>query len=184
LTPGRFAMKKTLDQLLLQNKAAILERWRNLVLDTYPADGARFFKGEKDKFANPVGSTISEGTEAIFTGLTGGKDIELLAESLDSIIRIRAVQDFSPSAALAFIPLLKKAIRGELDAAIKKDALYGELLEFESGIDDLMLLGIDIFTKCREQIYEIRCREISNQRDMAVKFLARTSPENNKKPQS
>jgi hypothetical protein len=170
-------MKKTLQSLLLENKAAVLERWCNLVFDTYPADGARFFKQEKDKFANPVGSTILEGTAAIYAELTGGKNVNILTNSLDSIIRIRAVQDFSPSGALAFIPLIKRAIREELDAEIKKNALFEELSKFESGIDDLMLLGTDIFVICREQISEIRYKEVSAQRDMAVKFLAGTDSE-------
>jgi hypothetical protein len=165
-------MKKTLENLLLENKAAILERWRNLVFATYPGDGAIFFKGETDKFANPVGATISEGTEAILNGLAGGKNINSLAGSLDSIIRVRAVQDFSPSGVLAFIPLLKKAIREELGAAIKRDSLFDELLKLESGIDDLMLLGIDVFSKCREQIHEIRLKQLAAERDSVMKFMA------------
>ncbi|OGO16153.1 MAG: hypothetical protein A2Z02_00690, partial [Chloroflexi bacterium RBG_16_48_7] len=147
-------MKKTLESLLLENETAIVERWRNLVFATYPDDGAIFFKGEKDKCANPVGSMISGGLDSIYTELTGGKNTDLLANYLDSIIRVRAVQDFSPSGALAFIPLLKKAIREELDSAIKKNSLFEELLQIESAIDDMMLLGTDIFMKCREQVYE------------------------------
>jgi len=170
-------MKKTMESLLAQKKAAILERWRDLIFSTYPGDGANFFKGEKDKFANPVGSIILEGTEGIFSEFTGSKNAGLLAGHLDSIIRVRAVQDFSPSEALAFVPLLKRAIREELNAEIKKDFLFSELMELESGIDDMMLLGIDIYMKCREQVYEIRCREAGAQRDAAIKLLTRTAPE-------
>ncbi len=169
-------MKKTLESLLAQNKAAILERWRGLIFNTYPGDGANFFKAEKDRFANPVGSTILEGTEGIYSEFTGNKNLDLLTGYLDGIIRVRAVQDFSPSAALTFIPLLKRAIREELDAEINKHSLCRELMDLDSGIDDIMLLGIDIFMKCREQVYEIRCREAGAQRDAIIKFMARSAP--------
>jgi len=101
-------MTKVLGRLLLQKKVAILERWHLLILDTYPADSSRFLKQEKDRFANPVGSIISAGIEALYDELIGEMDPDRLSTCLDSIIRVRAVQDFSPSNAVAFIPLLKR----------------------------------------------------------------------------
>ena len=142
-------MTKVLDRLLLQKKAAILERWRHLILDTYPADSSRFLKQEKDRFANPIGSIISEGTEALYTELIGGMNLDRLVACLDSIIRVRAVQDFSPSQATAFIFLLKKAVREELESEIRENQIFQELLEFESRIDKLALLALDIYMKCR-----------------------------------
>jgi hypothetical protein len=78
---------------------------------------------------------------------------------LDEIIRIRALQNFTPSQALAFIFLLKIVIREELAEEIRKENLAAEILELESRIDGLALLGFDVYTKRREKIYEIKADE-------------------------
>ena len=44
-----------LGDLLLRNEAAILKRWFNLILETYPADTAPLMRKDKDRFTNPVG---------------------------------------------------------------------------------------------------------------------------------
>jgi hypothetical protein len=79
---------------------------------------------------------------------------------LDEIIRIRALQDFAPSQALAFIFLLKNVIRQELADEIQQENLAAEILELESRIDGLALLGFDVYSKRREKIYEIRANEM------------------------
>jgi hypothetical protein len=58
--------------LLLQNKTAIRERWFDLILETYLADMATLMRKEKDRFANPVGSTISREIEILFKNLCEG----------------------------------------------------------------------------------------------------------------
>jgi len=151
-----------LENLLLQKRAAILERWFDVILETYPADTSTFLKKQKDRFANPVGCTISQGIEALFETLIQGMDYDKVSSFLDNIIRIRAVQDFSPSQAVAFIFLLKKVIREELEGEIGENGFVEDLLIFESKIDALALLSFDIFMKCREKIYEIRVNEVKN----------------------
>ena len=168
-------MTKVLDRLLSQKKAAILERWRLLILDTYPADGSRFFKQEKDRFANPIGSIISAGIESLYDELIGKMNPDRLSTCLDGIIRVRTVQDFSPSDAIAFIPLLKRVVREELGDEIKERRLFEEILKFESRIDKIMLLTLDIYMKCREQIHEIRIKELKEERDGVLRLLARTN---------
>lgn len=165
-----------LEHLLSQKRAAILERWFKLILDTYPADSLRFFKHEKDRFANPVGYTISLEIEVLYDELLRGMDSDKLSASLDNIIRIRAVQDFSPRQAIAFVFLLKKAVRVELEREIRKNQLFEELLKFESRIDELALLAVDIYMKCREKIYEIRVNEVKAERERVFKLLEKTSP--------
>jgi len=168
-------MTKVLGRLLLQKKVAILERWHLLILDTYPADSSRFLKQEKDRFANPVGSIISAGIEALYDELIGEMDPDRLSTCLDSIIRVRAVQDFSPSNAVAFIPLLKRIIKKELQNKIKGGRLFEELVKFECRIDDMILRTLDIYMQCREQIYKIRVKELKEERDGVLRLLARTN---------
>lgn len=140
-----------------------------MILETYPADTSTFLKKQKDRFANPVGSTISQGIEGLFDELLKEMDSDKVSTFLDKIIRVRAVQDFSPSQAMAFIFLLKKVIREELGREIRENGLAEELLKLESRIDILALLSFDIYMKCREKIYEIRVNEVKNTVHMLLK---------------
>lgn len=164
-----------LKQLLLNKRAAILERWSQLVTETYPAHSLGFLKQEKDRFANPVGHAISKSTGSIFDELLGGVNFDKLAGYLDNIIRIRAVQDFSPSQAVSFMFLLKKAIREELSEEICKTRYFNELSEFESKIDEIALLAFDVFMKCREKIYELRVNEVRAERERAFRLLEKAN---------
>ena len=152
-----------------------MERWFQLILETYPADTSRFLKQEKDRFINPVGYTISQEIEALYDELLQEMNSDKLAACLDNIIRIRAVQDFSPSQTVAFIFLLKKAIREELTSEIKENRVFEELLEFEARIDKLVLLAFDIYMKCREKVFEIRVNEAKAERERVLKLLDRTN---------
>lgn len=152
----------TLESLLLQKKSAIVRKWIDAILETYPADTAKFLKAQKNQFANPVGSMISEGIEGLFEELLNGVNPEKVAPFLDKVIRIRAVQDLTPTQAIAFVFVLKRLIREELESDIQKHQLSDELLLIESRIDDLALLSFDIYMKCREQVYEIRTTEWKN----------------------
>ncbi|MEW6001071.1 MAG: RsbRD N-terminal domain-containing protein [Nitrospirota bacterium] len=148
--------------LLLEKRSILLKKWFQLILETYPADTMRFLKDQKNKFSNPVGHTIRKGIEGIFEELTNEMDSERVSTFLDNIIRIRAIQDFSPSRAISFVFLLKKVIREELESEILENKLSDELLKFESKIDDLALLSFDIYMKCRERIYELKANELKN----------------------
>jgi len=149
-----------LKNLLSEHKPAILRRWFNLIVETYPSDASALYRREKDQFLNPVGYTIARQIEIIYDELFQGMNRERLSLSLDDIARIRAVQEFSPSQALVFVFLLKKAMREELDDEIRRDVALEELLEFESRIDELALLAFDAYVKCREKIYDIRANEL------------------------
>lgn len=158
-----------LESLLLQKKSAILEKWLDLILEVYPSETQRFLKKQKDRFANPVGYTIFQGMEALYHALIHGIDYDKVSPFLDRIVRIRAVQDFSPSQAIAFIFILKKVIREELGTEIRENQLFDELLILETQIDKLALLSFEIYMKCREKIYEIRVNEVKNSVYMLLK---------------
>ncbi len=164
-----------MEHLLSQKKAAILDRWYHLIMETYPPDTSLALKRQKDRFANPVEYTISQETKVIYEGLLQNTITDRLSASLDNIIRIRAVQDFTPSQAIAFIFLLKKAIREVLADDLEKAGHYKELLDFETRIDKLALLALDMYTACREQVYEIQLNEVRTERERALLLLERAS---------
>ena len=165
-----------LEHLLSQNRDAILERWFRLILETYPADSARFLRQEKDGFNNPVGNTISRETEMLYDEMLGGMAPEKVSMALDNILKIRAVQDYSPSRAIAPVLLLKKAVRDTLENQLRDSTLLRELLAFESRVDDMVLLAVDIYVKCREKIYQIRVNEVKAERERIYQMLARVNP--------
>jgi hypothetical protein len=148
-----------LENLLLQKKTAILEQWYHLIVESYPADTQSFLKKQKDRFNNPVAYEFRQGIEGIYEALVHGMDRDSIYSFLDRIISIRAIQEFPPSAATAFIFLLKKAIRNTLEKEIVEGGISHELIEHESRIDGLALLCFDIYMKRREKLYEIRTNE-------------------------
>ncbi len=149
-------MKDNLVSILNKKKTAIVKKWFDLVVNSYPADTASFLKSQKDQFANPVGHTTKKGLEAVFDEVVSGMDRETIISFLDPIIRIRAVQKFTPSQAVSFILDLKIVIREKLKKELKSPQTTSGLAEIETNIDRLCLIGFDIFVGCREAIYRLK----------------------------
>ena len=170
-----------IQDLLKKNKAAILERWFHLILETYPANTAAMMRKDKNQFTNPVSSTLSREIDVLFKNLCEGSQDEKCQSSLDSILKIRSVQDFSPSKAVGFIFLLKRAIGETLKNDICKESVMDEWLKFQSRIDDLALQAFDIYMDCREKICEIRINQAKTERDMAFRMMKRMTPSKEKK---
>lgn len=159
-------MMTTLSDLLQRNKVAIHDRWLDKILETYSSRATAFYKRRKDPFANPVGQTLRHSTEVILDGLLeglsnpAGLPVDLLCSHLDEIIKLRSIQEFTPSQALSFVFRLKEAVREELAPQIAGAEIAVELAELERQIDQLALFSFDIFVKCREKLYELRVNEI------------------------
>ena len=148
--------------LIQNNKSKIIKGWFDATIQTYAPDTAQFFKGQKDQFGNPVGSITSKGIAFLLDQLLDPWDPEAVKAYLDPIIRIRAIQDFSPSQATGFILFLKKVLRDNLANELQNDANALQLLEFESKIDQLCLLAFDLYMDCKEKIYELSANETRN----------------------
>jgi RsbT co-antagonist protein rsbRD N-terminal domain len=159
----------SLNHLLAQKKTAILKMWFASTIETYPSDTAKFLKSQKDPFANPVGRTIYRGLEGLFDELLKEMDPAIIQSFLDPIIRIRAIQNFSPSQATRFIFFLKDAVRENLQKEDSESTSFNELLWFESKIDELGLMAFDVYMKCREKIYELKANEMKNRTFNAFK---------------
>ena len=154
-----------LENLLVEKRVAIFQRWLDLVLATYPLETTNLLRKEKNEFANPVGQTISHGLSGLYDEVARHAEVdpEKVSPILDRIIRIRAIQDFSPAQALAFIFHLKKVVREELDSEIRESSISPEeWIAFETKIDEVGLLAFNVFMACREKLYEIRINEVKN----------------------
>jgi hypothetical protein len=149
-----------LENRLSQKKDAILKEWFDRVIKTYPEDTSKFFGRRSDPFSNPVGSTVYHGLESILQTLVQGMDHEALKSFLDPIIRIRAVQGFSPSEAVSFVFDLKSIVRKYFAKDMPEGVNTDAFLEFESKIDSLSLIAFDIYAACREKICELKTSEM------------------------
>jgi hypothetical protein len=148
-------------QSLAAKKQAILKSWFQVTVDSYPADTARFIKSQKDPFANPVGQTTHKCLEALVDALIKSAGREEMTKALDPILRIRAVQSFSPSAATRFIFSLKPIIRQHLAGSGGGEG--AALEEVDRRIDEMAMAAFDIYMACREKIFELKANESRKQ---------------------
>lgn len=159
-----------LAERLERKKSDIVKMWFDHILASYPPDTARFYKAQKDPFANPVGPSTKQGLSEVFDEVLGDMDCNVIVASLDTIIRIRAIQNFTPSDALAFIPELKKILRKTFKKELKDIKELEQLSRVDERIDQLTLMAFDIYLKCREKIYELK---VSTEREKIYKAFAR-----------
>jgi hypothetical protein len=164
-----------LQDLLLKKRDAIVKKWLGLIAETLPS-GASFLKNT-DRFTNPVGYIFSSEVEVLYDELLRGlADIQKVSCSLENIIKVKAVQDFTAGEAVSFVFLLKKAMRDVIGKEIKGNQdLQQELIKLESQIDEMAMLGFEEYTICREKLNLIRVNEIKRDRDNARKMLERTT---------
>jgi hypothetical protein len=166
-----------LRDVLQPHRSEALDRWRGYVLASYPEEAARFFRKEKDQFKNPVGQSIHRATEAILDGVLLERDAEGVPEALEALVRIRAVQDFSPSEAVAFVFLLKRAVREVLEGASADEPPAQALSDLESRVDALALSAFETYARCREELFEIRLRASKRRVAVLLERFGRESPE-------
>lgn len=126
----------------------IAEQWFLRVIEAYPEQTAQFMRTQPDPFRNPVGATFRHALPVLVRQVLGEADGPAVHAALDSVIRIRAVQDIGAREAVGFVFLLKNVV-GERGAG----------REVERRIDDLALAAFDIYTQCREQVAQIRANE-------------------------
>ena len=167
-----------LEDLLVQKKAEVVAGWRRRIMETYPADTTKFLKDTRDRFGNPVGHNITQETEALFDLLLGEADEQAIDRSLDSIIKIRTVQEFSPAQAVGFVYLLKGVIRETLAEELKDTTLYPELLAFEGRIDGLTLMAFDSYARCLKAIADLRVEADKRRHAKLVERLSTANPPN------
>ncbi len=160
--PEEFAVKK---------KQGLSQKWFSIIIDTYPADSKAFFTDNTDPFANPVGNTIKRNIDRLTQEvLLTAMNKDAVKDALEPIIRIRAVQEFSASGALAFILEFKKILRKEIPVLLNIENGRSYIDVVEANIDDTMLAAIDIYAACRHKIYTFRINESKkNVRQLLIK---------------
>lgn len=149
-----------LSEALTGKKEAILALWTKRTLDSYTSSG--FFKQAKDPFANPVGVNIANGLKALLGLVLDDADLQAYHPPLDQVVRIRAVQDFTPSQAVAPFLELKWVIKQVFSSSKDTKVLLPQLDNLDCRIDRMALLAFDVYTECRELLYRNRIRELKS----------------------
>ena len=149
-----------LDRVLEGRQEEIAERWVELVFASYPQETSRFLEREKDPFANPVGRLVREAAGPLVAALGADRPGPEAMRHLDALMRLRSVQDVTAGDAVGVVGLLRRAVLdvlgdegGELGAA--------GMLELSERVERLLLAAFEVFTACREQLYEVRARELA-----------------------
>jgi hypothetical protein len=171
LEDGRWM--QVLEGLLPQHTEAIVQRCVEEVLSTYPDNGAELFRREQDPFANPVGHSVRTGVRSLVEGLIDGTDPVQLREALSGILKIRAVQTFSPAQAVGFLFSFKHIAHEYVGDRADEPATRAELARWDQRIDELTLLAIDIYVAQREQVYQLRVNEAKRRVAWVVEKLNR-----------
>ena len=136
-----------------QEKHSIAQEWLERTAATYPQQTARLLLREKDAFRNPVGHALRKELPVLTAELLGGMDQVRLSTAHESIVRIRAVQDFSASESVSFVFLLKGILRERWAGRDQERAAV------EARIDAAALMAFDLYMKCREKIYQLMADE-------------------------
>jgi hypothetical protein len=134
-----------------QKRSAILVKWLDQTLASYPSQTSQFLRSEKDRFRNPVGNTLREGLATLLDEITGQMDAGKIKAALESVVRLRAVQDFTAAQAVGFVFALREILYDNLEG--------GGPPAWHKRIDEMALLGFDLYVRCREEIYEIKARQ-------------------------
>ena len=149
-----------LESLLAKRRASLEKRWLDAVLDTYPAEAARSMKRQQDRFANPAGHLMSDAIPILYDALLQGVVRESVEPPLEKILKLRAVQDFTPSQSVQFLFVIKRLAREALSADVRGADAAAVWDAFDTRVDALMLVAFDVYMRCRERVFEVRYNQL------------------------
>ena len=149
-----------LDEALDNHREKIVNRWVEYTLSTYKS--SEFFLREDDRFANPVGGITRLALNKLFDLLANKSDSKEFADPIGEIMRLRSVQTFTASQAVAPINAVKHIVREVLAESKASASLVNNLYDFDFAVDLAMLTAFDIYMQCREQLYKVRLNEIKS----------------------
>ena len=150
---------RQLGEIVARHRETVLECWRADVVSCYAPETVRFLRSERDAFANPVGAAVLRTTAGVLDALIAGDEPADVADLVEAVVRIRAVQDMAASQAVEFTLQLRSAVEGTLaEAGEPLDRSQATVLN--SWVDRLSLVAFDRYTHCRQQVFEIRIQQI------------------------
>ena len=149
-----------LEEAFRNYREKIVSKWVDYTLSTYGTSS--FFKKERDKFSNPVGANTKEALNRLFVLLAENEDSKEFETPLEQIMKIRAIQDFTASQAVAPLHAVKHITRDVFSKDKECENLIAELYDFEFAVDLMVLTAFDLYMRNRERLYQVRIAEIQS----------------------
>jgi len=148
-------------ELLREKRLEIANDLLKCIVKTYEKETERFLLGSKDRFENPMGSNFRDATWGLLDEIFGKNRDSEIKKHLETIIKIRAIQDFSPSEAMLFVVDLKHLI---IDVLNKNSVELDRQTLSDVFIltDKIYLMAMDIYMNCRENFWQIKFNEVMN----------------------
>ena len=166
-------------KLCAAHRETLLSRWTESFFASYPLDAAGFLRTSDDPFANPVGRITREAAAELYDAVAGlDVTAEAVRGALESLMRLRAVQDMPPSRAAGALYLLKPLLRAEIlpvlaGAGGPAQADLSAYLEMESRLDSLALLALDMYQDSREKVFRLRVEELKREQSQVLRWARR-----------
>ena len=160
----------TFEALLEAKREEVVRQWRARILGSYPDSASGGFKLRKDSSRNPIGSSVADGAQAVVDVLVRGGDRAEFAVAVDGIVRMRAVQSFTPSEAVAFVFDLESVLAEVLGSAAGAGGHERELKALIGRVNEVALAAFDVYLACREKIWELKAAMM---RDRSYKLMER-----------
>ncbi len=151
-----------LEEAFRNYRQKIVDRWVKYTLSSY--ESSSFFKKEKDKFSNPVGGNTREALDRLFVLLAANADPQEFVSPLEQIMKIRSIQDFTPSQAVSPLHGVKHITRDVFEKDKETKDLIADLYDFEFAVDLMVLAAFDLYMQSRERLYQVRINEIRSGR--------------------
>ena len=149
----------TLKDLLAEKKAIILQRWFDRVLQDYPPESRDFFRDNKSPYSNPIGFTLRKGMEGLIDELLKPAGAAEVRAILEPVMKVRAVENLPPPQGGRFILPLREVVSEIVREAKRNDLLGQEWLDLHSRINQLALLGMNLYSECRDRVNQLRIKE-------------------------
>lgn len=142
-------MKTSLQDLLRQREAFLLDRWFERILEEYEGETQSFLKKQQDRFANPVAYALRAAAAAILQALVEGRNVD--RAPLAYALKVKAVQENDPLKGIAFIDSLKEVVRKNFADSIPEV----ELTDFNARVDRISSIARQLFIDDRVKIAEL-----------------------------
>lgn len=160
--------------LLWPHKEAMTSRWIDVVHGTYPFNTVGFLRTRKDRFANPVGYRTEEAAKALMEVVfTPEPDEEALGKAIDEIVRVRAIQDFSPETAVGVFYAMKEIVHDVLAESGRAAETLPALWALESRIDAVALMAFGAYARSREKLHLLKVEEYKRQHSQVLRLAQR-----------
>jgi len=153
--------ENALQALLQPHREVMAKRWADVVHGTYPFKTVGFLRTAGDRFTNPVGFCTIDTSKALMEAIFAQvPDEETIKKAVGEIIRVRAIQDFSPETAVGIFFAMKDIVRDVVMSAKDKPAdCMTALWALESRIDAVALLAFGAYARSREALHRLRVEE-------------------------